>query len=353
MTEHPSGRRFRVRYWSAAGVLFAGWLVVGYLLVPRLVRSAYEGTSVEILNRLISGQDLHSVDRYLAQATAFAHRVTIALALVIAAGFAAWVWRARLRRGWRALTREGACGPARDLLIASAWFGLAFGFLEAVLAWVRFRSLGIVTVFNDPDALWTAPLGLGLLFGVGALALVTLVGGWKKERSYRLFVGVCALLGVNSLVRGLDLGLPPLRIGIHPLAIWVLALAFAVQIVKWVDSRPLSRRFIRASALPLAATFVAAPFIPAGLDRLIEARRLAVLPDTHDAPNIIFIVLDTVRKQSLGLHGYGRPNTPELEALASRAVVFERALATSSWTLPTHGSLFTGRYPYELSTDRQ
>ncbi len=66
---------------------------------------------------------------------------------------------------------------------------------------------------------------------------------------------------------------------------------------------------------------------------------------------MLLIVLDTVRAQNLSLYGYARSTTPELEQLAKAGVVFERALSTSPWTLPSHVSMFTGRFPHEVSAD--
>jgi arylsulfatase A-like enzyme len=63
------------------------------------------------------------------------------------------------------------------------------------------------------------------------------------------------------------------------------------------------------------------------------------------------IVWDTVRAGHLSLHGYGRRTSPNLEQFARRGVRFDRAFATASWTLPSHGSLFTGRWPHELTAD--
>ncbi|MGH7505526.1 MAG: sulfatase [Longimicrobiales bacterium] len=84
----------------------------------------------------------------------------------------------------------------------------------------------------------------------------------------------------------------------------------------------------------------------------MRRRAFAALPGADaGAPNVLLIILDTVRAASLSLYGYGRPTTPNLERLAARGVVFERALATSPWTLPSHGTLFTGRYPHELSAN--
>ena len=67
----------------------------------------------------------------------------------------------------------------------------------------------------------------------------------------------------------------------------------------------------------------------------------------------MLIVLDTVRAKSLSLYGYSRATTPNLDRLAARGVVFERALSTAPWTLPSHGSMFTGRFPHELSGIRR
>ncbi len=62
--------------------------------------------------------------------------------------------------------------------------------------------------------------------------------------------------------------------------------------------------------------------------------------------NVILISIDTLRQDRVGAYGYGRPTTPHLDALAARGVLFENATAPSSWTVPSHVSLFTGLYPH-------
>ena len=57
------------------------------------------------------------------------------------------------------------------------------------------------------------------------------------------------------------------------------------------------------------------------------------------------IVVDTLRPDHLSLYGHPRPTTPRLDRRAERAVVFERAFSTSSWTLPAVASILTGRLP--------
>lgn len=61
-------------------------------------------------------------------------------------------------------------------------------------------------------------------------------------------------------------------------------------------------------------------------------------------PHILLLTLDTTRADHLGFHGHTRDTSPNLDALAREGVVYTRAYATSSWTLPSHASLFTGKF---------
>ena len=67
-----------------------------------------------------------------------------------------------------------------------------------------------------------------------------------------------------------------------------------------------------------------------------------------DSPNVLLLVLDTVRADRMSLYGYERRTTPVLERLAERGIRFDEARATAPWTLPSHASFFTGRWPHEL-----
>lgn len=74
---------------------------------------------------------------------------------------------------------------------------------------------------------------------------------------------------------------------------------------------------------------------------LREPRRVA----TAEAPNIVFVVMDTLRLDRIGAYGYDGETTPRLDAFAERSLVFEDAYTTSSWTWPSTASLLTGRLP--------
>src|SRR5262245_8276724 len=65
----------------------------------------------------------------------------------------------------------------------------------------------------------------------------------------------------------------------------------------------------------------------------------------HGKRNVVLICMDTVRADHLGVYGYARPTTPELDRLAARALVFADASATAGWTKPSVPSFLTGTYP--------
>ncbi len=67
-----------------------------------------------------------------------------------------------------------------------------------------------------------------------------------------------------------------------------------------------------------------------------------------DQPNVVLIIIDTLRADKLGAYGHPEAVSPELDAIARDGVLFERVLAQSSWTRPSVGSLLTSRYPRSL-----
>jgi arylsulfatase A-like enzyme len=60
---------------------------------------------------------------------------------------------------------------------------------------------------------------------------------------------------------------------------------------------------------------------------------------------VVVVSIDTLRRDHVSVYGYGRRTTPNLEALADQAVVFEDALTNAPWTLPAHASLLTSLHP--------
>ncbi len=79
--------------------------------------------------------------------------------------------------------------------------------------------------------------------------------------------------------------------------------------------------------------------------------RLDQLAAWSSSPAVVLITLDTTRVDHLSCYGYERETSPNLDAFSARAVRFDRAWSTSSWTLPAHASLFTGKYPSRHGAD--
>jgi arylsulfatase A-like enzyme len=86
-----------------------------------------------------------------------------------------------------------------------------------------------------------------------------------------------------------------------------------------------------------------------------ERPRSAPSPDAPEAPpplrapppDVILVVIDTLRVDAVGCYGSTLGLTPTIDALASRGTRFDRALATSSWTVPSVASIVTGLWPEE------
>ena len=128
------------------------------------------------------------------------------------------------------------------------------------------------------------------------------------------------------------------------LAVFVSSLAFARVLVP-MFARTTVRGFAASliaiaiasgaavgRTLPIAAEVGAPP--PAASPSELERSR----------PNVVLISLDSLRADHVGCYGYDRATTPALDRLAADGVRFSEAVSTSSWTLPTHLTMFTSRY---------
>ncbi len=109
-------------------------------------------------------------------------------------------------------------------------------------------------------------------------------------------------------------------------------------------------RKVRWSLKPLgtvaifALTMIAAMFVNVRPPRDLEPEQP---PPSVTSPNIVLIVMDTVRADHLSVYGYGRNTTPHLANFAKTATVYARAYSPSNMTLPSHASIFTGLYGSE------
>jgi arylsulfatase A-like enzyme len=234
------------------------------------------------------------------------------------------------------------CLGPRDVLMLSACCGLGSGLLEV--------GTRVLCRYFDPTNrlymlsrhfVWLAPLSTLLLFtGLGLfLALGTRIwprrGAWFSTR----FICFWAILPVLMVASP----------RIYPAAWVILAMGTASWLV-WILERHatrLRRRLMLSFPALLASVLLLATLVFGG--DWLKARREAARPvPPPDSPNVLLVVLDTVRADRLSLYGYERRTSPALERAAKRGIRFDEARATAPWTLASHASFFTGRWPHEL-----
>ncbi|MFQ5601707.1 MAG: sulfatase-like hydrolase/transferase [bacterium] len=68
--------------------------------------------------------------------------------------------------------------------------------------------------------------------------------------------------------------------------------------------------------------------------------------------NIIWIVMDTARRDHVSIYGDERKLTPNIDAFAKEALIFKRAVSSAPWTIPSHASMFTGMFPSKHAANR-
>jgi arylsulfatase A-like enzyme len=235
------------------------------------------------------------------------------------------------RDGLRRRTFDGA-GPI--------WLAFIGATLEVVVLYVRKRSSPMSLRVSE-DVVWMAPLGL-LAIALAIVAACALVARVWRERPAMMLAwfatSTVVFLNLLMLVPGLW----------HPAAA-ILAAGMAAGTSRRVVGRlDDAGRVVRKTAPGLlAAAILGGAFMwwslrPANVTPVATA-------SAERRPSIVLITLDTVRASNLSLYGYARRTSPQLERLAERGVVFDRAFSSAPWTLPSHASLFTGRWPDELS----
>ena len=95
----------------------------------------------------------------------------------------------------------------------------------------------------------------------------------------------------------------------------------------------IKRKFMIRAAFAVTIVFMSCSFIFGGEER------------TPERPNIIIILIDALRRDHLGIYGYARDTTPNIDDFSHNAVVFQHAISQSSWTNPSVASLFSSLYP--------
>ncbi|WP_165226528.1 sulfatase [Aquisphaera insulae] len=222
-------------------------------------------------------------------------------------------------------------------------FGLLTGVLEVAQWIVRNAITGGVSLGASQMSrhfVWMIPASNLLIFGISGAFLAGFA--WISPRwAGRMTLGLLGFLCGLALL----LTVP----GLYAFACLAVAIAAGVLLARHgsLNSRRLRRGLALAAIVPATLAI--------GLhdwDRVLAGlrdRQARPSPAHHRGrPNVLLLVLDTVRAESLGLYGYERDTTPNLNRLAARAIRFDQARSTAPWTLPSHASMFTGRWHHDL-----
>jgi hypothetical protein len=236
----------------------------------------------------------------------------------------------------------------RDVLFLAPAAGAFTAFLEGAGLYAfqadRWVGRGFLGTTATLPILYLSPLFNLLFFGGAALLLqgVFLALRIAAEAHARLILGAMCFLAVLDWLAFSE-----------RFTLWsaiVLALGLAAATARWLG-RDGQRTLCRSAGKIFAAFAAAIALLALGIvptQRQAErAARAALPPPPAGAPNIVLLILDTTRADHMSVYGYGRKTTPFLEHLAAEGTVFDNAVATSSWTLPSHVSMLTGRYPRE------
>ena len=239
---------------------------------------------------------------------------------------------------------QPASDPIKPLAVlgTAVWFALVTGLLEAVYLIVRDRVFG-KHIGLGPDLIWMAPVTDLLWFGALAVPMILLVLWlWPRRLQFHVATGAFAFLAFSSLVL--------LYPRMHRIAALILAAGLTAVAIRLIARNPAwFAALIRRTLAGLIGAVVAAALSLFAWQWYVERRAVDRLPAASaGAPNVLLLVLDTVRAMNLSLYGYPRPTTPVLEQWAQGGTVFKNAIVTASWTLPSHGSIFTGRQAAEL-----
>jgi arylsulfatase A-like enzyme len=230
-----------------------------------------------------------------------------------------------------------------EIFRLALWSGLVMGFGEAFLFLTQQRFGRAVSV--NVDIVWAA-----LIFDTLVCLVVAAVGVAVARLTIqvrRLAAWVFAFLIFANWVAIV------LNERVNVIVMPILAAGLAKFAVDLVERRPgRVRDVVRRSVVPLAVSALVASVSVPVTKALVEDRAVASLPTAPPgAPNVLIIVLDALRADHSSAYGYARPTTPNMDAVAADGTLFERAFATSSYTLASHASILTGLLPHQHNAE--
>ncbi|HEU5115304.1 MAG TPA: sulfatase-like hydrolase/transferase, partial [Isosphaeraceae bacterium] len=231
----------------------------------------------------------------------------------------------------------------RSTLAISCWSGLLAGYAELASFQVRVQWAQGGLLRRSPHVYWMMPLSNMILFALIGVCIEVLVW-WIPRWTATILAVSLSSLGFLAVL----LTLPGLKA--------VASLMLAIGLGSWIGPALVARsaRFAQVVKWTLPAMIVVMLLMACLIVSVRTAQRsqwdYGWVSPVSGSPNVLLIVLDTVRHDATSLDGEGRDTTPFLRSLASRGASFSQAIAPTSWTLTSHASMFTARWPWELGT---
>ena len=221
----------------------------------------------------------------------------------------------------------------RRALVLGIAFGLAAATVELWLNFAPFvmRRFGPGPLFFVRVA--ALEIGLGAMLGLATAPLL----GLRLGTALHVVAMALAWFGLERLVAVDAPAFAILQIG-PPLGAMLLVLV-GTWLARWRRAVPWG-----LAALALGGA-LAAPPIYLALTTPPRPERAALPAAPEGAPDVVLVVLDTVRAGNVSGYGYARATAREFDALAADGTLFLDATSPATWSLPSHASLFTGRYP--------
>lgn len=230
-------------------------------------------------------------------------------------------------------------------------------FADPLLGWApalpdRFAGPGLSDHLSALAPLLPATFVTALVVGaVGGLLCAlrpSRSGSLRRDLLAWAVLGLLVHVAVSVPAFGLEEGLRVSRLAYRARSLIVdgMLLATAVSVVGFVLAWALAPLFSRSRVLAGAgvAGLAAVAFLAsASPPPLPTPSAVAAADPSRPRRNVVLISLDSLRADHVGAYGYKRDTSPNFDRFAREGVLYRNAISTSSWTLPTHLTMFTGR----------
>jgi len=218
--------------------------------------------------------------------------------------------------------------------------GLVEGCLLIAFQRLNWQDWGRMLHVSAP-IIWISPLVDLLLFGVIICLIVAVAKIFPKIPAVSTTVFCLSFLTVYDWLTCIG--------RLRHWSCLLLAIGLASVFTRWVGRHEVGALCFWRRTVPVLIGILLVVFggihLKSAWRERRELRRLPV--PAASAPNVLIVIVDTLRADHVSAYGYARETSPNLDRLAQEGVLFENAIAPAPWSLPSHVSLLTARYQFE------